>query len=224
LVIGAISAESTRLPYIRQVFATRPPYALHTPPFRFPALAALAGRGQLGGDREVALAAFVTARLVTGVLPPNALSAPVRATRAAAARQWLAALTLPAAMRLALVRLADATAAADPVSVESALRAMLETINPALDTLARQELATLIRAVETAGQNGHNGHAEATPPTAPPARARRASPASRPRSESTRSESTRSESTRSASTRDEAKRGEGKRDDSARDAPARDGA
>jgi len=244
LVIGAISAESTRLPYIRQVFATRPPYALHTPPFRFPALAALAGRGQLGGDREVALAAFVTARLVTGVLPPNALSAPVRATRAAAARQWLAALTLPAAMRLALVRLADATAAADPVSVESALRAMLDAIDPTLDTLARQELATLIRAVETAGQNGHNGHAEPTPPTAPPARARRASPASSPRSESTRSESARSESARSesarsASTRDEAKRGEGRRgegarddgtrdegtrDDSARDAPARDGA
>jgi len=216
------------------VFATRPPYALHTPPFRFPALAALAGRGQLGGDREVALAAFVTARLVTGVLPPNALSAPVRATRAAAARQWLAALTLPAAMRLALVRLADATAAADPVSVESALRAMLDAIDPTLDTLARQELATLIRAVETAGQNGHNGHAEPTPPTAPPARARRASPASSPRSESTRSASTRSASTRSASTRGEGRRGEGARDDgtrdegtrddSARDAPARDGA
>jgi hypothetical protein len=155
------------------VFATRPPYALHAPPFRFPALAALAGRGQLGGHREVALAAFVTARLVTGVLPPNALSAPVRATRAVAARQWLAALTLPAATRLPLVRLADATALADSSLVEPALRAMIDAASASLDAPARQELAGLVLAVEAARQNRVG---EPAPPVVPPVRTRRRAP------------------------------------------------
>ena len=122
------------------VFATRPPYALSAPPFRFPALAALAGRGQLGGDREVALAAFVTVRLVTGVLPPNPLPAPARAERAAAGRHWLASLALPATVRPSFVRVMDATAGNDRALLGVALRAAIDAAAPALDAGAKAEL------------------------------------------------------------------------------------
>jgi hypothetical protein len=129
------------------VFATRPPYALSAPPFRFPALAALAGRGQLGGDREVALAAFVAARLVVGVLPPNALAAPARAARAAAGRHWLASLALPAAMRGPLARLVDATAGNDRQALAAALRTAIDAVAPALDGAARSELEAVLHGL-----------------------------------------------------------------------------
>jgi hypothetical protein len=130
------------------VFATtsRPPYALSAPPFRFPALAALAGRSQIGGDREVALAAFVTARLVVGVLPPNPLPAPARAARAAAGRQWLASLALPAAMRGPFTRLIDATAGAgDRTVLSAALRAVMDAAAPALDAGSKNELEAVLQ-------------------------------------------------------------------------------
>ena len=126
---------------------TRAPYALSAPPFRFPALAALAGRGQIGGDREVALAAFVTARLVVGVLPPNPLSAPARATRAVAGRQWLASLALPAAMRGPFGRLIDATGGTDRTAVAAALRAAIDAAAPALDAGSKNELEAVLLGV-----------------------------------------------------------------------------
>jgi hypothetical protein len=129
------------------VFATRPPYALSAPPFRFPALAALAGRGQIGGDREVALAAFVTARLVVGVLPPNPLPAPARAERAAAGRHWLAGLTLPAAMRGPFTRLVDATAGTDRAGLAAALRTAIDAAAPALDAGAKNELEAVLQGL-----------------------------------------------------------------------------
>ena len=49
------------------------PYALEPLRFPFPALAALAGRLPLGGGREVALAALMTARLAQGVSSGDAL-------------------------------------------------------------------------------------------------------------------------------------------------------
>src|SRR5688500_19769849 len=72
------------------VIGSAPPYALH--PTRFPcrALAARAGRAALGGEREVALACWLAARLALGLLPPEAVPAPLREVRAAAARGWLA--------------------------------------------------------------------------------------------------------------------------------------
>jgi len=54
-----------------QIFAVlfaAPPYALAPTSFRFPALAALAGRAPLGGQREVVLAAYVVARLAHDTL------------------------------------------------------------------------------------------------------------------------------------------------------------
>jgi hypothetical protein len=110
-------------------------------------LAALAGRGQIGGDREVALAAFTTARLVNGLLPPNALPAPARAARATAARQWLSALALPQTVRAPFTRLADATGA-NTVDVRVALRAVIDTAGPMLDAPCRAELERLFSELE----------------------------------------------------------------------------
>jgi hypothetical protein len=126
---------------------SRPPYAVRETPFRFPALAALAGRGQIGGDREVALAAFTTARLVNGLLPPNALSAPARASRALGARQWLSALALPPVLRTPFTRLADATGTPSG-DVRAALRAVIDAAAAVLDAPSRAELERLFSDLE----------------------------------------------------------------------------
>jgi len=124
-----------------------PPYALATPVFRFRALAALAGRSPLGGEREVALAALLAARLVVGVLPPQPLPQGVRITRANGARAWFAALALPAALRQSLARLVDATTSVDRDGVDGALRAVIEVGSPQLDALAIAELREVLRVL-----------------------------------------------------------------------------
>ena len=80
-------------------------------PIRFPfrALAARAGRAPLGGDREVALAVLMVARLAGDAVGPHALGAAERAERAAAAKSWLASLAVPARVRPALARAIDAS-------------------------------------------------------------------------------------------------------------------
>jgi hypothetical protein len=128
------------------VFATAPPYGLTPPVFRFPALSARAARGQLGGDREVALAAFVAARLAAPIAhAAAALPLTIRAARAAGARSWLATLTLPAAVRAAFIRVADATTRDDRAALVPALAAMVDAAGRALDPRARAELDTLAR-------------------------------------------------------------------------------
>ena len=57
----------------------QPPYALDAPAFPFPALAALAGRAPLGGQRETVLACFVAARLVRDSVGPEAIPPSLRA-------------------------------------------------------------------------------------------------------------------------------------------------
>ena len=122
-----------------------PPYALATPRFRFRALAALVGRSPLGGEREVALAALLAARLVLGALPPQPLPQGVRAARANGARAWLAALAVPAPLRQALARLVDATAGIDRASLEPALQAVIDASSPQLDPPAIAELREIAR-------------------------------------------------------------------------------
>jgi len=124
-----------------------PPYALATPVFRFRALAALAGRSPLGGEREVALATLLAARLVVGVLPPQPLPQGVRITRANGARAWFAALALPTSLRQSLARLVDATTSVDRDGVEVALRAVIEVGTPQLDALAIAELREVLRVL-----------------------------------------------------------------------------
>lgn len=124
-----------------------PPFALAQPVFLFPALAELAGRAPLGGAREVALACFVAARLAAGFLPPHPLDPPVRASRAAGARPWLATLALPATLRVPFARLVDATGQADPAAALAALERVQGGAGEHLDQASHAELEQLARAL-----------------------------------------------------------------------------
>jgi len=124
---------------------TAPPYALSSPAFRFRALAALAGRAPLGGQREVALATYLAARLADDCLPQKELSATTRAERSSAARGWLASVALPPSVRSPLVKLVDATAG-DPADIAPALANVITAIDSYLDAAARLELDRLVRA------------------------------------------------------------------------------
>ena len=122
-----------------------PPYALATPRFRFRALAALVGRSPLGGEREVALATLLAARLVVGALPPAPLPQSVRIARANGARAWIAALALPTSLRQTLTRLLDATTSVDRDGLEAALRSVIEVTSAHVDASAIAELSELSR-------------------------------------------------------------------------------
>lgn len=135
-----------------------PPFALAQPAFLFPALAQLAGRAPLGGAREVALAAFVAARLAAGLLPPHALEIDVRAGRAIAARPWLATLALPATLRIPFARLVDASGQSDADAVVVALERVQAGIAEYLDAAARAELDELAQALR------RNAQGDARPP------------------------------------------------------------
>lgn len=124
-----------------------PPYALATPTFRFPGLAALAGRAPLGGEREVALACLMAARLAAGALPDASMSAAGRTARAAAAKGWFASLALPAAARIPLARLVEASAGDDAPALETALRGVTTVTAKQLDSTALSELTALAAAL-----------------------------------------------------------------------------
>jgi hypothetical protein len=128
--------------------ASHPPYALAPLSFRFAALAALAGRAPMGGQREVALATYVAARIADDTRPEHALSQPVRAERAGAARSWLSSLTLPTPLKAPLAQLVDASIG-DSASAASALRGVMAVTANYLDSGARSELAHLADALET---------------------------------------------------------------------------
>jgi hypothetical protein len=134
---------------------TLPPYALAVPSFPLRALAALAGRAPLGGEREVALAAFMAARLAQELLSARPLAPAARATRVVAARGWLASLALPAGTRIPLARLIDACAAGgageegrgSPEEAAAAIGLLLPAAGPLLDPPSRAELELLARAL-----------------------------------------------------------------------------
>ena len=140
-------ARRTSGQHVPAVLPTQPPYALSPTNFRFPGLAALAGRAPLGGQREVAMAAYVAARLAHDLLPDRELEQPVRAERAAAARNWLATLSLPPQVRAPMVRLVDATCA-DRAGTAAAVRAVMTVTAQMLDRSARSELDQLAVSLE----------------------------------------------------------------------------
>lgn len=117
-----------------------PPYSLATPAFRFPALAALAGRAPIGGDRELVLACLMAVRLAAGASGPNALPIVVRAERSASARAWLASLALPAAARTPFTKLADAAAGEDHALLVTTVQRVISACTPVLDGASRQEV------------------------------------------------------------------------------------
>ncbi|HZO17669.1 MAG TPA: hypothetical protein VFB46_01685 [Gemmatimonadaceae bacterium] len=125
--------------------ASLPPFAV--PPNRFPfrALAVRAGRAPLGGEREVALAAFMVARLSRDALGEHATAGEQRTKRATAAKAWLTSLAVPAPARQALVRAIDATAR-DADAIASALNDLAKVAGPWLDAASIAEL----RAITTA--------------------------------------------------------------------------
>ena len=127
------------------MLAATTPWSLTSPLFRFRALAALAGRAALGGERETALAMLLAARLAATLVPPDTLSIEARAERAQAARTWLSSLALPAGVRPALTRVIEATAGADGTEVASALEQAVETVTKSLDAASRAEIAALVR-------------------------------------------------------------------------------
>lgn len=131
-----------------KVFGNPPPYAIPARTFLFPALAARAARGQLGGDRELALATFVAARLAASTTGPTALPQSVRAERAQHARAYFAALSLPSAVRAPFARLADAAAGVDARAVAKALGVVVDAVARSLNAAARAELEALCATLD----------------------------------------------------------------------------
>jgi hypothetical protein len=129
------------------VIVSQPPYALAQTSFRFPALASLAGRAPLGGDREVALATYLAARLAHDAIAERGISQPVRAERAVHAKTWLSTLSLPAAIRPSLIRLVEASAG-DARTTAAALGAVITATSSRLDRAARLELERLAEALD----------------------------------------------------------------------------
>jgi hypothetical protein len=128
------------------VIVPNPPYALAPTAFRFPALAQLAGRTPLGGQREVAIATYVAARLAHDALPERGLTDAIRAERVLGAKTWLANLALPAPVRPALIRLVEASAGGLGQTAD-ALRGVIAVTANLLDTKAKSELDQLVVAL-----------------------------------------------------------------------------
>jgi hypothetical protein len=128
------------------VIVPNPPYALAPTAFRFPALAQLAGRTPLGGQREVAIATYVAARLAHDALPERGLTDAIRAERVLGAKTWLANLALPAPVRPALIRLVEASAGGLGQTAD-ALRGVIAVTANLLDTKAKSELDQLVAAL-----------------------------------------------------------------------------
>lgn len=122
-----------------------PSFSVAEPHFAFRALAQAAARAPLGGAREGLLATLVAARLARAVAGPGALPVAPREERAAAARQWMGALSLTAGIRAALLQLVDATAKSEPAALCAALGKVTEVTAPHLDRKARLELDLLAR-------------------------------------------------------------------------------
>jgi hypothetical protein len=133
--------------HVPAVLATLPPYAVAPTQFRFAALAALAGRAAIGGQREVALATYMAARLAHDLLPDHELEPAVREERAGAAKNWLSTVTLPPQIRPALVRLVEASNASRATTA-AAVRGVIAVTASHLDKAARLELDALADALE----------------------------------------------------------------------------
>jgi hypothetical protein len=112
--------------------------------FPLRALAALAGRLPLGGDREVVMALLLSARLALGCTAGAGLDGTLRKARAVGARHWCGAMTLPAAVRAAVLQVADATGQDSREAVAAALDRVIALAAAILDGNARSELRQLL--------------------------------------------------------------------------------
>lgn len=92
----------------------------------------------------MALASLMAARLAEGLLLTVPLSAPARASRAAGARVWCSTLTLPAAARIPLARVVDASETGERARVADALATFASVAAALLDAASRAELADVV--------------------------------------------------------------------------------
>jgi hypothetical protein len=128
--------------YVFLVSSALPPFAVPPVQFPFRALAMRAGRAALGGDREVALAALMLARLARDARGPKALSAAVRVERAAAAKSWLASIAIPVRIRAPITCALEASAR-DSDELTAALEDAIRACAPWLDDASVAELRAI---------------------------------------------------------------------------------
>lgn len=149
-------AEWWRLRRLAHVIAF-PRYALASPSFRFRAVIALADKLPLGGDREVALATWLAARLLWGMGAPGRpeLDGVVR-TRAAATRQWGQSLTLPVPARNAFHQTIDAAARGDRTEALHALEGLLGHTSRAVEVAIRPDRRLLEARLEGRSAEAHD--------------------------------------------------------------------
>jgi len=131
------------MPRFDAVIGQQPRFALATPRFRFRALAAFAGRASIGGDREIAMACLVAGRLAAAMIPPLSISPSDTKTRSSAAKQWMASLSLPAAIRNAVNQVADAVVMANPVATSAAIERLIGAVAGRIDDPSVGELHSL---------------------------------------------------------------------------------
>ena len=125
------------------------PYALLTPSFLFRHLAMQAGLAPIGGAREVVLGCFMAARLAAERGPAGLeLTEEARQARAAAAKSWLATLTLPTAVRTPLARCIESSARGSVAIVARDVTALRAACATYLDAGSRAELDALLAVLD----------------------------------------------------------------------------
>ncbi len=129
---------------------SQPPYALAPVVFRFRALAALAGRLPLGGERELAMTLLIGARLADGCTAREGLPAELRTARATGARHWIGALSLTASARSAALQVAETSAGESKEGVALAVDRLATIAAPLLDPPSRAEIKQLLAALRAA--------------------------------------------------------------------------
>lgn len=125
----------------------RAPYSLEPNAFPFPALAALAGRAPLGGQRETALACFLVGRLVASTTAVEASASELGKERLQGVKHWLGSAALATPVRQALTRAAECATEGDRAGTRTALDSVMTVTANQLDPAARLELARLSQAV-----------------------------------------------------------------------------
>lgn len=148
-VVLAVRKQPSQIDRVSPISgAPRAPYALEPTSFPFPALATQAGRASMGGPREIALACMLVGRLVIDAKAgSHGLTGDQRRARAQGARSWLGSATIPVPVRAALVKLADATVAADKPQLKTAMDSVMTITANHLDSGARLEFARLSQAI-----------------------------------------------------------------------------
>jgi hypothetical protein len=91
----------------------------------------------------MALAAFITARLMLATIPPTLLPEAERVTRAERARSWLSALTMPQPARMAILRAIDASVPGG-LDAAASLRELMQVLTGHLSPAALTELGMLV--------------------------------------------------------------------------------